>query len=288
MKTKTFHYEKNKLSITLPGDEGRENVNEFLKLFPGKKTIQTFDDRGGKGIPQIFHFDDEMLYTLEATLSHRNRRGLGIYMTVNETNGQGRKAADVIKVRSVFADLDGSPLAPAAEMSPTVIVESSAGRFHCYWFTSDTPLEAFTPLQENISRILSGDPSVKDLPRVLRVPGFYHMKSEPFMIKITGGSGKYYSYRELVEMFPPLPVQQFSAKRYQLAKQPEKKSFRGNYGAVNGERNKHLIRRAGGMIKAKRSWDYIEAEIYKEALACIPPLPEREVQAVLKSARRYM
>lgn len=290
MKTKTYHQYKEVSSIVLPPKEEWENHNSYFRLFSGRITIQTFDDRKDKkNVPQIFHIDGDMPDTLSATLSHRNKNGMGIYMTVNETDGKGRKAVNVIKVRSAFADLDGSPREPADKLNPTLIVESSPGRFHCYWFTEDTPLEAFTQLQINIARILKADPVAKDLPRVLRVPGFYHMKEDPFMSRICGGSGLIFTYLALVEMFPPEKVAQFSAKRYKLEKKDiPLKEFKGQYGAGNGERNDHLMRRIGGMIKAKRSWSYIEAEAFKEGMACVPPLEEREILAVLKSARRYV
>ena len=274
-------------SIVLPAREEWKNPQAFFNLFSGKRTIQTFDDSPEKRCyAQIFHFDGNMPDTLEATLRSRNRQRYGIYMVINETDGKGREAKNVIRVRSVFADMDGSPLAPALENSPTVIVESSPGRFHCYWFVNDMPLEAFTPMQMNISRIFSGDPVVKDLPRVLRVPGFLHQKYEPFETSITGGSGIVYTYRKLVEMFPPQKVQQFTAKRYQLEKKPDQKPFKGNYGAVNGDRHKHVLRRVGGMLNRKLPWGQIENEVFREGLACDPPLDERELLGILSRTKR--
>ena len=274
-------------SIVLPPREDWKNPQAFFNLFSGKRTIQTFDDSPEKrSYAQIFHFDGNIPDTLEATLRARNKQRYGIYMAINETDGKGRKAEHVICVRSVFVDLDGSPIGPALEKSPTVIVESSPGRFHCYWFTKDTPLEAFTPIQSNIARILNGDPVAKDLPRVLRVPGFLHQKEQPFETVITGGSGIVYSYRKIVEMFPPEKVKQFTAKRYQLEKKPEQGPFKGNYGAGNGDRHRHVLRRVGGMIKRKLKWDAIESEVYKEGIACVPPMEERELAGILTRVRR--
>ena len=86
------------------------------------------------------------------------------------------------RVRAVFVDLDGAPLAPVLEagLEPHVVVESSPGKFHVYWQVDDCPLDQFERVQRALARRFGGDPSVHDLPRVLRVPGFLHCKGEPF------------------------------------------------------------------------------------------------------------
>ena len=262
----------------------------YFDMFVGKKTIQTFDDSDvkNKSLTRLIHLDDVISEKSITELKTLNKRGAGIYMAINETDGQGRKEANVIKVRSVFADLDGSPLEPALKYNPTLIVESSPDRFHCYWLTDDTPLNAFTVMQRNIARILSGDKKVIDLPRVLRVPGFYHKKKKPFLSTIRGGLGTIFSYKSLVEMFPPEVVPKWSGKKYQIEKPiNEKDVFRGQYGAVQGERNQHIFRRACGMFKKGKGIDYIQSEVMKEAMACSPPLSEREAILALESAKRY-
>jgi hypothetical protein len=39
-------------------------------------------------------------------LEQANRDGRGVYVTVNETDGKGVKAANITRVRALFADLD--------------------------------------------------------------------------------------------------------------------------------------------------------------------------------------
>jgi hypothetical protein len=266
-----------------------ENFSQFFDRFLGKKTIQTFDDKKvKKSLVQIFHFDGTIPSDLATELKYMNDCGAGVYICVNETDGKGRRADNIVKVRAAYADLDGAPLSVAMGFDPTLVVESSKGRFHCYWFTEDTPVEAFTVLQKNVIRMLKSDPHVHDLPRVLRVPGFYHNKYDPFLTRVHGGSDRIFKYRELVERFPPETVKQFSAKRYHLDKKTSFSStFRGTYGAGNGERNDHVIRRIGGMLKRGCDWPYIESEAFKEGYACVPPLEDSEIRAILKSAERW-
>jgi hypothetical protein len=260
---------------------------EYFSFWRGKKTVQTFDDKGkDKTLAKIIHFD-KVTQSVIDHLACLNDRGCGIFMCVNETDGKGRRGSNVIKVRSAYADLDGSPLERALEYSPSLVVESSKGRFHCYWFTNDTPLEAFTAVQKNIIRALGSDPAVHDLPRVLRVPGYFHQKSDPFLTSIHSFSGVVFTYRDLVGFFPPEKVKKFSAKRFRKDTPVIQGDFKGQYGAPNGERNCHVFKRIGGMIKRGHPWDYIEKEAIKEGLACNPPMELQEIERVLRSARRY-
>jgi hypothetical protein len=265
--------------------------SDFFSLFPGVKTIQTFDDKkANKKLTQIIHIDGVISESMSIKLAGMNNEGAGIYLCINETDGKGRKASNVTAVRAVYADLDGVPPEKAMEFHPTLVVESSKGRFHCYWLTDDTPIEGFTALQKNIIRMLGSDPHVHDLPRVLRVPGFFHQKGEPFLSKICGGSGAIFKYRELVAWFPPEPVPQWSGKRYRIEKKtaPARGEYRGVYGcAGTGERNVYVLNRIGGMLKRGCEWSYIESEAYREGRACSPPLNDSETGAILKSARKY-
>ncbi|OSM04332.1 hypothetical protein MAIT1_04222 [Magnetofaba australis IT-1] len=45
-------------------------------------------------------------------------------------------------------------------------------------------LDDFKKVQQQLIKRFNADTSVTDLPRVMRLPGFYHMKSEPFQTKI--------------------------------------------------------------------------------------------------------
>jgi hypothetical protein len=85
-------------------------------------------------------------------------------------------------------DLDGSPLGPVITSLPTphVIVDSSPGKWHAYWLVTGVVLGDFTALQKDLAARFGGDPSVHDLPRVMRLPGFFHRKADPFMVRVAG------------------------------------------------------------------------------------------------------
>lgn len=137
--------------------------------------------------PAVFHGTlDEHVRTLRA----ENLAGAGIFVMVNAGDGvvrpgakTCRTAANVIRVRALFVDLDGAPIQPVLEspIPPHFVVQSSPGRWHAYWRVNDCPLAKFSAAQAALATKFDGDPSVKDLPRVMRVPGFVHRKREPFV-----------------------------------------------------------------------------------------------------------
>jgi hypothetical protein len=150
------------------------------------------------------HFDE---------LAELNAKGAGVYVTINRTDGRGRKEGNIAGVRAAFIDLDGAPLEPvsAATLAPNIILESSPGRFHAYWLIADDmPLDQFELVQRALAARFNGDTSVFDLPRVMRLPGFVHRKAEPYLssiIKINGlvPSGWCEIFQAFVPPAPPPP-----------------------------------------------------------------------------------
>jgi RepB DNA-primase from phage plasmid len=150
-------------------------------------TFQTFDDnsvRRERSLARVLNGTIEKHF---ATLENLNRRGAGVFVTINRTDGKGRERHNIIGVRAVFVDLDGGPLAPVMRwaLSPHIVVESSPGRYHAYWLVDSTVTPTdFGGLQKRLAKLLGGDPAVHDLPRVLRLPGFLHRKGRPFRTRI--------------------------------------------------------------------------------------------------------
>lgn len=158
-------------------------------LAPGEQlTFQTFDDdkarrrSQGKGKDPLAKWMHGTLGEHAAELANLNARGAGVFWMVNAGDGKGRKERNVLRVRALFVDLDGAPLEPvtAATLAPHAVVESSPNRWHAYWRVADCPLPAFTSLQKALAARFSGDQTVSDLPRVLRLPGFDHRKGKAY------------------------------------------------------------------------------------------------------------
>ncbi len=167
-------------------DEARRFVD---LLAPGEPvTLQTFSDRKPKGPDPLAKIMHGRLEEHAGRLAALNGEGAGVFVCVNATNGRGRQAKNVTRVRALFVDLDGAPIAPVlalpAYLRPHIVVESSPGKWHCYWIVIDCALDRFKPIQQALAARFNGDASVHDLPRVLRVPGYLHRKAEPFRTRI--------------------------------------------------------------------------------------------------------
>ena len=118
-----------------------------------------------------------------------NKAGAGIFVTVNKTDGKGRKNKNVTAVRAPFVDLDGAPIDPVREwcLKPYIIIESSPNKYHAYWrHDGSIKLKDFKQLQLKLAVKFNGDTSVHDLPRVMRLPGAWHQKDKdaPFQTRI--------------------------------------------------------------------------------------------------------
>lgn len=141
-----------------------------------------------------------------------NRSGYCVFMVVNECAGP-RKADNIKAPRANFFDddLNGVKEMP---LEASILVQSARG-IHGYYLIRDAyPLEKFSSLQKAISKKLGTDPTVCDLPRIMRVPGFIHMKNpiQPRSVKLLSAVGKKYSFNEI-------------SKAFELKEEPEIQAF---------------------------------------------------------------
>jgi hypothetical protein len=128
------------------------------------------------------------LQELSPKLILAQKRGCGVFIVINETDGKGRRAANIKHARSAFVDLDTSELPTSFPLPPQMIVQTSPGRHHVYWLSeplSDIPLIAV--VQKRLATYYGGDTKVCDPSHVMRLPGFWHLKADPFLVHISQG-----------------------------------------------------------------------------------------------------
>ena len=168
------------------------DILAFLKAVHGEDAsvcFQTFDDRK-EGKPRAhlaknWHSDINNAALRE--LAVWNGQGAGAFHCVNETNGQGRTAKDIVGLNALFGDYDdGDPQNLDKLPPPSAIIRSKNG-VHLYWFLAKgQPVEQFRAYQEMLIELTGSDKKVKDPSRVLRLPGFLHLKqpSDPYMVQL--------------------------------------------------------------------------------------------------------
>lgn len=238
-------------------------------------TFQTFDEKGeNRSLTQVFHGG---LQQHEKTLTALNTQGAGVFFTVNETDRKGRTAANVTRVRAVFVDLDEPDGNRAFDyaLPPSHVIESSPGKHHLYWLLADElPLAQFSPVQKKLAALLGGDPVCCDLPRVLRVPDFLHLKSEPFTVREIGGSGQRYKVSQILEWLGKVDL-------LEPAKSSDGTTF------THGTRNNDLFLYCRRLRIQGCNDEEVTALALKKASECVPPLSEAEALAVVKSSANY-
>jgi P4 family phage/plasmid primase-like protien len=270
-----------------------EAATRFITLLAGNERVsfQTFAD--GSGRPELARIFHGSLGQHADALQRFNQLGAGVFVMVNAGDGNGRKGGNVVRVRALFADLDGAPLEPvlAAPLQPHLVIESSPLRYHAYWLVNDCPLDRFASLQSAVAARFDSDPSVKDLPRVMRVPGFWHQKGVPFQTRFHSSTITPPPYT-VGQVVAGLGLVDGPAECRSTEFAPTGPSDRVpvtcSGGILNGSRNATLTSLAGSMRHRGMSFDAIYAALSKENIArCVPPLDDTEVRSIARSVSRY-
>jgi len=146
-------------------------------------------------------------------LTKVNEQGAGIFVARNQCGGH-RNEQNVSRVRGVHADMDDvTPVqieAVIRALEPSIIVQSSSqNRIQLYWQLADgeelTKDEAKL-INQRLAQHYGADPAAVDVSRLLRLPGFKHMKyradgNTPTVTVI--GAAKKYTAEEIRNAFPP-------------------------------------------------------------------------------------
>jgi hypothetical protein len=106
-------------------------------------------------------------------LCRLNRLGAGVYVTPNETNGRGRKAADIVRVRMVWVDDDKPREGPRSDfpLAPTVVVATSPGKYQYGWRVAGLTPDDHRGIMQTMVEAYGADPAAVALSCVLRLPG---------------------------------------------------------------------------------------------------------------------
>lgn len=211
-----------------------EMAQEFITQFDLSYklwTFQTFDDKETKR-RDLVSVRAGKIETHFTDLERLNKEGAGVFLTINlQVDPKKRSKANTLTVTALFVDFDGAALPETWRRTPKMIIESSPNRYHAYWVIDDFPLEEFEHAQKALAEIYGGDPKVCDLPRVMRIPGFYHMKGEPFLTRMISSTGVTLTRDEMQAAYPEIifpvvtpaaratskPTTQSSGKNYGLA-----------------------------------------------------------------------
>lgn len=261
------------------------HTRAFIECLTGSAdshvTFQTFDDtEEEEKNPELVRILHGSIDQCATGLERLNAAGAGVFITVNETDLTGRKARNVVAVRALFADFDEGP-PDAFALDPSFTVSSVRGP-HAYWLLKPgVPCERFEPAQQQIIAFYGSDPVIHDLPRVMRLPGFFHRKAEPVLIMFTGGSLELYDIDRVLAAHPAR-----SPNRAAGQETPRLDPASVLAGAPKGARDDSLFRYACSLRANRRDRAEAETLILAAARACRPPFHDRV--ALEKVERAWM
>lgn len=278
-----------------------KQANAFLnELGEGEKFIfQTYTDnktrrKTFKINPQNRRPVDPLARVLIGTFAEHKKalvrlssQGAGIFVQVNE--GLKRGKDHVTRIRAVFVDLD-SPETSAESMQalqkympkPSIIVQSSKGKYHVYWKVVEFPVDAFKLFQKQLAITFASDPEVHNLDRVMRLPGFPHQKKnlQKTSAAIMGGQYTVQTLFDAAKNAPPMALPD-TAPPAQKSMDAFGLDMSEDYVAPTvlepGKRTGKLVAHIGKMVGDGYSAEAIREEILKMNVElCVPgaePIP---------------
>lgn len=233
----------------------------------------------------------------EPEAESRNREGYGIYFTPNDFAGT-RKKENITRINYWMADIDaGTKPEQMARIDklilrPSKIIESKRG-YHLYWAAGGATLENYRTIQEGIIEKIGADAAVKDPARLMRAPGFYHMKNkdDPFLVRIVFQSGDKYTEKEMLYAFPKKKLVRMN---YVFDRNLDKSEMLdpANWNRIfhldrltNGNRNNELFRISMWLHDTGFSASTIRKTVFEMNNRLANSLPENEVETILRRER---
>ena len=195
-----------KLDLSPDSTFNIEHYTDLPKGIPKPKP----DPLAGRYANLSMHDVEELLTKLQSY----NDKGAGIFVARNQCNGH-RSEKNIMRVRGIHADMDDVTSTQLAavinHLKPSIIVQSSSpNRCQLYWQLAeaeDMSKEEAKSINQCLAQIHGADPAAVDVSRLLRLPGFKHMKYRMKGIKpaVTVNSiGPTYTADEIRNAFQPI------------------------------------------------------------------------------------
>jgi hypothetical protein len=144
----------------------------------------------------------------EGEAKEHNQRKLGVFHVVNAFTGP-RRIENLQAIHYWYADMDSGSKEEQLErialcpLKPTVVVETAKG-YHVYWRAKDATLTNWDRIvKRGIVPALEADPKASDPLRLLRRPGYFHWKGEPFEVQtLECKLSRVYTEAQMMDAFP--------------------------------------------------------------------------------------
>jgi hypothetical protein len=189
-------------------EDAKFNIEHYTDL-PKGKPKQKPDPLAGRYANLALSEVEALLPKLQAI----NEKGAGIFVARNQCTGH-RNEENVSRIRGIHADMDDITEEQLASVTailpPSMIVQSSGpGRYQLYWQLAEgeTLAKAETKaINQCLAEYHGADSAAVDVSRLLRLPGFKHMKyrAEGKTPTVTATVyGNTYTADQIKKAFPP-------------------------------------------------------------------------------------
>lgn len=238
------------------------------------------------------------------TLAALNEDGYHIYLRMGISSERNARKVNIISIPALWIDIDepgesGFQKARAFEAWPNIVV-STGGGWHSYWLLAEPIHIVDDASRESVERTIEGmlltcggDRHVKDITRILRLPGTINVKPERNRARcevVEYLPGRYH-FEDLEELYAPLGAPApLKVTRYipPEAFSTELPKYVHDYilsGASVGERNQRLFVCA----RAYNDAGYPESQAERELLprAQADGLTQSEALTAIRSGYRY-
>ncbi len=223
-------------SLTVDLEQAYRFIEWLTSDMNARVIFQTFDDRKSKARPErkeLRWVATGPLAQHAAALQRFNSVGAGICIQINEG---GRSSAEITRVRKCFIDddnhcatcnhalemhgSDGCHPAPNIPCScsaflakpaiqfvlpPSAVVATSWDHHHGYFdLVNKEPIPLWRPMQTRLAAYYDTDKAMaSSLNRVMRLPGFYNQKGEPFLVHFLSlNPERKYTFQQLIDAHP--------------------------------------------------------------------------------------
>lgn len=182
-----------------------KHASTFIKTITGddnSNVLFQLISEDGQNKPPLLRFGTLKDHIRE--LKKLNSKGYGIFMCINEMKGSKRSASETKAIRALWVEMDNNEKPNELPIEPSMIVRSKRGEHIYYCINKSVNISKFKSYQTRLINFFNSDPSIKDPARVMRLPGFYHMKdpNDPYLVKIKYVNLKKYDLDEVANSFP--------------------------------------------------------------------------------------
>ena len=217
----------------LRGKERKENLKKEKKgAKRGEVNLRIFSDRKGTGFKgKNLSLNLEDFSYKSKVLKAHNEAYRGIFFVVNSGGNSDRS---ITRINAQFFECDTLSFKEQWEnikkfpLEPSLVVKTKKS-LHVYFLIKDGQVSRFRTIQRKLAKHFKGDFSCINESRVMRVPGFYHCKGEPVVVRCVKFNPELlYTQEELERALSLIKEENLEKKENIKENNPHKEKNEGN------------------------------------------------------------